>query len=56
VITIDNPRADVANPPDGTVLYSVTAFSATSTTPQSATTLFNLIDATTPFELTVAQI
>jgi hypothetical protein len=29
----------------------VTAFSATSATPQSATTLFNLIDATKPFDV-----
>jgi hypothetical protein len=32
-------------------LYSATALSATSLTPQSATTLFNVTDATTPFEL-----
>jgi hypothetical protein len=43
----------VGNPPDGTVLYSVSAFSATSTTTQSAGTLFNLIDATPTFELVV---
>ena len=35
---------------EGSHLYSVTAFTATSTTPQSSTTLFNLIDATTPFD------
>jgi len=28
-------------------------FSATASTPQSATTLFNLIDSTTPFELVI---
>jgi len=43
----------VETPADGTVLYSATAFSATSTAPQSATTLFNLTDATTPRELVV---
>jgi hypothetical protein len=53
VITLTIPRSDVGNPSDGSVLYSVTAFSATSTTPQSATTLFNLTDATTPLELVV---
>ncbi len=53
VITLHIPRADVGNPGDGTVLYSGTAFSATSTTPQSANTVFNLIDSTTPFELVI---
>jgi hypothetical protein len=53
VITIRIPLADVGNPKAGTRLYSVTAFSATSTSPQSATTLFNLIDATTPFDHTI---
>ncbi len=53
VITLQIPRADVGNPPNGSVLYSVTAFSATSTTPQAATTIFNLVDATTPFDLVV---
>ena len=53
VITLNVPRADVGNPANGSVLYSATAFSATSLTPQSATTLFNLTDATTPFELVV---
>jgi hypothetical protein len=52
-ITLHIPRADVGNPGDGTRLYSATGFSATSATPQSSTTLFNLIDATTPFELVV---
>jgi hypothetical protein len=52
-ITLRIPRGDVGNPPDGTLLYSATAFSATSTTPQSSANLFNLIDATTPFELVV---
>ena len=42
----------MGNPAAGTVLYSATGFTATSTTPQSSTDLFNLIDATTPFELT----
>lgn len=53
VITLNVPLADVGNPSAGTVLYSVTAFSASSTQPQSSTTLFNLIDATTPFDLVV---
>ncbi len=53
VITLRIPLADVGNPADGTVLYSGTAFSATSSTPQSSTTLFNLIDSTTPFELVI---
>ncbi|HEY1590480.1 MAG TPA: hypothetical protein VGF81_01710 [Solirubrobacteraceae bacterium] len=51
VITLHVPRSDVGNPANGSTLYSVTAFSATSLTPQSATTLFNLTDATTPFDL-----
>jgi hypothetical protein len=53
VITLHIPLADVGNPPAGTVLYSVTAFSATSLMPQSSTNLFNLTDATTPFDFTV---
>ncbi len=53
VITLHIPRSDVGTPADGTVLCSATAFSVTSTAPQSATTLFNLTDATTPLELVV---
>ncbi len=53
-ISIAVPLTDVGNPATGTRLYSVTAFTATSTTPQSSTTLFNQIDATTPFDQTVA--
>jgi hypothetical protein len=53
VITLQFPRSDVGSPSDGTPLYSVAAFSATSTSPQSASTLFNLIDATPTFELVV---
>jgi hypothetical protein len=53
VITLNVPRADVGSPANGSVLYSVTAFSATSLTPQSATTLFNLTDAAAPFDLVV---
>lgn len=53
VITMRIPRSDVGNPTDGTALFSATAFSATSSAPESATTLFNLIDAATPFELIV---
>jgi hypothetical protein len=52
-ITLHVPLSDVGNPPAGTRLYSATAFTATSATPQSATTLFNLIDATSPFELII---
>jgi hypothetical protein len=54
-ITLRVPRTDVGNPPNGTVLFSATAFSATAVGPQSAATLFNLIDATSPFELVVGQ-
>ena len=54
VITVHVPLADVGNPKAGTVLYSVTAFSATSTASQSSTTLFNIIDSTTPFGHKVA--
>jgi hypothetical protein len=53
VITFRIPLSDVGNPANGTVLYSGTAFSATSGSPESSTTLFNLIDATTPFELVI---
>src|SRR5579864_7181048 len=53
VITMRIPLSDVGNRGNGTVLYSATAFSATSGSPQSSTTLFNLIDATTPFELVI---
>ncbi len=53
VITLNIPLADVGNPPAGTVLYSVTAFSASSTSPQSSSTLFNLTDAATPFDLVI---
>jgi hypothetical protein len=52
-ITLHIPRSDVGSPVDGTPLYSITAFTATSTSPQSSTTLFNLIDAASPFELVV---
>ena len=53
VITLRIPLDDVGNPRNGTVLYSATAFSATSGSPQSSSTLFNLIDATSPFELVI---
>jgi hypothetical protein len=49
-ITLTIPMADVGSPPAGTTLYSATAFAATSASPQSATTIFNLIDATAPFD------
>jgi hypothetical protein len=51
VITLHVPENSVGDPDVPTTLFSVTAFTATSTTPQSATTLFNLIDATTPFDV-----
>jgi hypothetical protein len=54
VITLNIPLADVGSPPQGKVLYSVTAFTATSLTPQSSTTLFNLIDSTTPFDFVIS--
>lgn len=50
VITFNIPLADVGNPPLNSTLYSVTAFSATSQLPQSSTTVFNLTDATTPYD------
>jgi hypothetical protein len=53
VITLRIPLSDVGNPPRGTRLYSITAFTATSSAPQSASTLFNQIDATPPFELVI---
>jgi hypothetical protein len=55
VITLHIPLSDVGNPSLGTVLYSATAFSATAPTPQSSTTLFNLIDSTTPFDFVVSS-
>jgi hypothetical protein len=54
-ITLHIPLADVGSPASGATLYSVTAFSATALTPQSATTLFNLTDATTPFDHTIGS-
>jgi hypothetical protein len=53
VITLHIPLSDVGNPSNGTVLYSGMAFSATSGSPQSSSTLFDLIDATMPFELVI---
>ncbi len=51
VITFNIPLADIGNPPLNSTLYSVMAFSATShALPQSATTLFNLTDATTAYD------
>ncbi len=55
VISLKVPLADVGSPATGTTLYSVTAFSATSLNPQSATTLFNLTDAATPFDHTIGS-
>jgi hypothetical protein len=53
VITFQIPLSDVGSPTNGTALFSGTAFSATSLTPQGAGTLFNLIDSTPPFELVI---
>jgi hypothetical protein len=53
VVTLHVPLSDVGSPPAGTRLYSATGFTATSTAPQSSSNLFNLIDATTPFELVI---
>ena len=53
VITLHIPLADVGKPAKGTRLYSVTAFTATAPAPQSANTLFNQIDATSPFDLVI---
>ncbi|HEY8301857.1 MAG TPA: hypothetical protein VIG48_08155 [Jatrophihabitans sp.] len=39
----------------GSFLRSVTAFDATAATPQSATTVFNMIDAVTPFDVRVQR-
>jgi hypothetical protein len=50
VITFNIPLADVGTPPTGSTLYSVTAFSSTSLTPQSSSNIFNLTDATTPYD------
>lgn len=49
VITLTFPQSDV-QAPDNTKIFSVTAFTATSAIPQSSTTVFNLIDATAPFD------
>jgi len=51
VITLHVPESAVGNPTTATTLYSVTAFTATAIQPQSATTIFNLIDAATPFDV-----
>jgi hypothetical protein len=53
IISFQIPLSDVGSPTTGTALFSGTAFTATSLTPQSAATLFNLIDATSPFELVI---
>ena len=52
VITLVLP-SDLVHTGDSTQLYSVTAFSATSATPQSSTTFLNLIDSTAPFDYKV---
>ncbi len=55
VITFNIPLAAVGNPALNDTLYSVTAFSATSlVAPQSSTTLFHLIDATSPYDHVIA--
>jgi hypothetical protein len=53
LITLRIPLADVGKPPVGKRLYSITAFSATSSSRQSSSTIFNLTDATPPFELVI---
>ena len=57
VITLHVPEAAVGQGGSSgrSTLYSVTAFSATSLQAQSATTLFNLIDATAPFDVLKVQ-
>jgi hypothetical protein len=55
VITLHIPLVDVGKPANGTRLYSITAFTATSTSPESSSTVFNQIDATAPFELVVRR-
>ncbi len=52
LIRLRIPRA-AAHLHRGVLLRSATAFTATADTPQSATTLFNLIDAAAPFDVTV---
>jgi hypothetical protein len=52
LIRLQIPRA-AAHLHRGVRLRSVTAFTATADTPQSATTLFNLIDAAAPFDVTI---
>lgn len=54
-ITLHVPLADVGDPANGATLYSATAFTATSLTPQSDTTLFNLVDSTKPFDRVVQR-
>jgi hypothetical protein len=39
----------------GVLLRSITAFTTTAATPQSATTIFNLIDAAAPFDVTIKR-
>jgi hypothetical protein len=53
VITLRIPLSDVGRPSRGTRLYSITAFAATSSAPESANTIFNQVDATAPFELVI---
>jgi hypothetical protein len=53
VITLRVPPHDFGRPAPGVRLESITAFSATSTTPESADTVFNQVDATPPFDLVI---
>jgi hypothetical protein len=55
VITLRIPLSDVGKPPRGTRLYSITAFTASSSAPESANTIFNQVDATPPFELVIGS-
>lgn len=50
-ITLHIPSADVGSPTTGHELYSALGFTASSPTPLSTSTVFNQLDATTPFDV-----
>ena len=54
LLRLQIPRA-AARLHRGVRLRSVTAFTTTAATPQSATTIFNLIDASAPFDVTIRR-
>ncbi|HXJ66705.1 MAG TPA: calcium-binding protein, partial [Actinomycetota bacterium] len=56
VITLHIPLADVGNPADGSTLFNAMAFSTSSVQPQAAFPVFNLIDATEPFSVTIGSV